>query len=272
MPIAPLPRAMLFRHLQKDKNTKLKFKVRVSTCVLHYAFFFWLGVSAFFLWRDEESSTSSAHLPAPTAPRIYQQKGFIVHSISHTDSLEDIFPRQAIEASESEPYIAETHYNNGTTPAEYIFWGRGRPYYPPGVNTSNEKNLRWPTVNATVARCTHRTEGSGLCHETAHYFQQLIRCFSWWQMPINKGKQPVLHIQRCKGIGTTQSSEFIQSYYKAMSDVFNITLEIEEYNQLGNMRNTEIYVETPWQVNMSTSTQAYGMDTQDSLHLPEYNY
>jgi hypothetical protein len=256
---------MLFRHLQESNYTKVNCKF-ISICVMHYAFFWLVSTFFLFLLLIEESSTSRSPLAlsrAPTAPRIYLQKGFIVHSISHTDSQADRFPRKAIEASESEPFIAETHYNKGTTPAEYIFWGRGTPYYPPGVDASNEKNLRWPTVNATVARCTQHAAWYSLCNEPPHNFQQLIRCFSWWQMPINKGKQPVLRIQqcKCKRKSTIQGSEFIQSYYEAMADVFNVTLEIEEQNQLVPERNTEIYVEAPWRVNMSTSTTAYGTIT-----------
>jgi hypothetical protein len=207
------------------------------------------------------------------APWPYQQKNFTIHSISYTDYKWSRFPLVAILAREWKPFIAETHYNNGTTPAVSIFLGPGKPYYPPGVDTTDEKNLVWPTANATEAHCTLRNYDHSLHHETPHNFQQLLRCFSWWQMPINKGKQPVLYIQKWGHDGATKeykenSTEgfgYIHAYYHAMAEAFHVRLEIERRNLSQHVRKNEIYVEAPWQGDMDTSTNAYGMQTPYSV-------
>ena len=202
--------------------------------------------------------------PEPTAaPQTYKSQNFTIHSISHTDSPEDRFPEESRQATDEEPYIAETHYNNGTNPSESIFWGSGGPYYPEGVkSTTDESGLVWPTINATEAHCTLRANKFFLYWETPHNFQQLIRCFSWWQMPINKEKPPVLHIQKWgHRDGSVKGFDSIHAYYKAMTDVFNVRLEIEERNIPEHVRKNEILVDAPWQQGFSTMTHAYGMLT-----------
>jgi hypothetical protein len=186
-----------------------------------------------------------------------------IHSFTHMDSKERRFPKEAQEATQCMPYIAETHYNNGTTPSNRLFLGGGGPYYPPEkVNSTDEKHLIWPTSNTADAPCT--LEARDLYWETPHNFQQLIRCFSWWQMPINKGKQPVLVIEKWGNLdNSTEGFGFIHSYYKAMSEAFNVRLEIEgkHNNKTIPVRHnsSQIIVEAPWRVDMDTLTDAYGM-------------
>jgi Glycosyltransferase 61 len=220
-----------------------------------------------YFMSDINSTESSEPKASRTrsAPTLSQQANFAIHSISHTDSREDSFPPAATNATELEPFIAETHYNNGTNPTQQIFLGPGKPFYPKGMDTTDERNLIWPTANDTEARCTLRDKVGLVMKQAPHNFQQLIRCFSWWQMPINKGKQPVLHIERWGHLDEIKSSfGLIHAYYKAMAEAFNVRLETEqEHPQPEHVRKKEIFVNAGYG-GMETSTDAY--EVKDPEH------
>ncbi|CAB9530526.1 unknown protein (Partial), partial [Seminavis robusta] len=165
-------------------------------------------------------------------------------------------PPEAIDGTEQNPYVAETRYN-GTLPAWEMFLGPGRPYFPEGQRALNKSDARllFPNHNSTEAVC--RLSNIFLFQMFPHNFQQLVRCFSWWQMDHNKNKTPVLYIQQYDH-GTDDMAS-VHGMYKAMQDAFGVRLDI------GNRTNEdspEVHVMAPWET-MATQTGIHAMASRE---------
>jgi Glycosyltransferase 61 len=224
----------------KDKANSTRAQESISFWAL-------LAKQAQGFYSVSNSTRSSIHETSPslTPTPILYQRNFTIHCIPHPGCIphngkDESPPQQAIDATELEPFIGETHYNNGTNPIVRIVEGGGKPYFPPGVNTTDEKNLAWPTANNTDAQCTLRALGN--YDEAPHNLQQIIRCFSWWQMSINKGKQPVLHIETWgRQFGLINRFEVIHAYYRAIEAAFRVRLVVGRLKD----NTTEITVPAP---------------------------
>ncbi|CAB9528746.1 expressed unknown protein [Seminavis robusta] len=181
---------------------------------------------------------------------------FVIHSIVENGENSLPIPPEAALGTTEKPYVAETHYNNGTLPLQDLFQGPARPQFPKHSDHSNEANLVFPNHDSAEAVC--RIADFKLYEELPHNFQQLVRCFSWWQIEQNKNKTPVLYIQKYNSNGRA-NMESIHAMYQAMHDAFGVRLDVDVR---ANTDSPEVHVDAPWRA-MDVQTKTYAMASSE---------
>lgn len=166
-------------------------------------------------------------------------------------------------ATEYEPYLAETQYHHGTfSVSKIVKDGPAKPYFPKGADESSEANLVWPSQNEKEAICTLEKNAPGhltMSGQFPHNLQQLLRCFSWWQM--NPKQQPVLHLEQNYEWG---KSRYILEFYNALHEVFGVRLDWVERN--GNAPGVTVPIHWAY---MESLLDAYAMNSQDARTLAD---
>ncbi|CAB9528744.1 unknown protein [Seminavis robusta] len=187
-----------------------------------------------------------------------QQNTTVITSIEVEQTSEWInMSLAALNATVEKPFVAETHYHNGTLPIQALFTGPGRPEFRKNRDRirGDESRLVFPNQKSREAVC--QLSDIQHFHVFPHNFQQLLRCFSWWQLDQNKNKAPVLYIQQYNhSNGRTES---IHDMYKAMHEVFGVRLDIEKR---ANTDSPEVHVDAPWRA-MDVQTKTYAMVSPD---------
>lgn len=184
---------------------------------------------------------------------------FFINTIRETDEYYARFPLVAQQnASENQPFVAETLFHNGRRPFSEVFFPKGIPISD--EKQSNFTNLNdldrsyWIWQNTSEAVCELRS--FAFYTEMPHNFQQLIRCFSWWHLEQNKNKQKVLCIDKYgRPNGKTDGMKFIHDMYTAMKDVFGVRLDI---GSRPYENGTVVWVDVPWK-DPTHLINAYGM-------------
>ena len=178
---------------------------------------------------------SSADIDVPEGvPETPEPEKETTLEIDHIQETQREAPSWAhLNATAFHPYIAETHYHHGVFPIEdIVLGGPAKPYFPKGADQSSDKNLFWPAKNSSEAVCTlrkdSRTDGLTLSGQFPHHLQQLLTCFTWWQ--LNPSQKPVLHLERSYDQKTkemqTEKKEFIRSFHKALQEVFDVRIDV----------------------------------------------
>jgi len=156
-------------------------------------------------------SSPTATGAAPASSRTSSERSISENATS------SVIPEQLSAIPEQ---LFEEHLYVRKTPIERLFWGPGLDAItaPPSHNSLQQ--------GPNVAVCDFTRQTYSL--HFPHSFQQLLRCFSWWQIPENQHKQPVLYVEDMP----RPKMNYLISFFNVLRQQLNVT--VDETHQYKN--------------------------------------